>query len=298
MISEVFYDVTNTCNLRCPFCIYDYGELKKGLFTSEETFLKVMQLAAAVERGRLSLSCLHEPTMHPRFGHLLRIIPRDIKDRVFFTTNLAIVLKDQLILDFRSSGVNHINVSLDTLSPSLYSLLRVRGKLENVIQNLERLTECFGYNADAPRVHFITIGFKSNLNEIRDLVTICNKKFRSAQHEIRFLYDEDHISFRFKRENLLDDQDWDKIESEVADLSYVKVFRAPREMNYRISEKDPAIGTLDQRSSAEARVPTKPLSLFVNSEGFVTIGDMRENNFKVNINCIGDPFRFFNAIAK
>jgi hypothetical protein len=59
--------VWTTPNLRCPFCIVDYANVKGLRLMTRETFARAIELLPMMSPGCFWLSCLHEPTLHPQF---------------------------------------------------------------------------------------------------------------------------------------------------------------------------------------------------------------------------------------
>ena len=70
-ISHVAMDIVNNCNLRCPFCVYDYANTHNTRFMSEATFESALRLIPYVTDGNFWLSCLHEATLHPTLVTIL-----------------------------------------------------------------------------------------------------------------------------------------------------------------------------------------------------------------------------------
>ena len=66
-IRFVAMDIVNNCNLRCPFCVYDYEGVNTTKLMKDEVFDAVLRLLPLIGQECLWLSCLHEPTMHPQF---------------------------------------------------------------------------------------------------------------------------------------------------------------------------------------------------------------------------------------
>src|SRR4051812_7839255 len=78
-------DIVNNCNLRCPFCLVDYDRVHNTQLMQEDTFRSLLRLAPAVPEAGFWLSCLHEPTLHPRLAEYLSWIPIDQRRKFWFT---------------------------------------------------------------------------------------------------------------------------------------------------------------------------------------------------------------------
>ncbi len=93
--TRISVDITGNCNLRCPYCLNDFSNIHGNVFMSRENFEKALSLLPLVkDQGAFRLSCIFEPTIHPHFLDLLKMIPGGHNRRVYFTTNLAKPLSD------------------------------------------------------------------------------------------------------------------------------------------------------------------------------------------------------------
>ncbi len=223
---NILCDKTNICNLRCPFCYNDYGRINKTVFMDKETFRKVLTL---IPLGRAFLfSCVYEPTLHPDFIGLLEMIPEDLRDRVFLTTNLTTRLSDETLEKLSKIKLNHINISLDSFDKSLYEKMRKGAKFERFMDNLERLVSYFSASASASPLRFISLVVKSNINEFPSLVEKCATKYLSSENEIRYISSEHHsISKEWIEENFPSPDDWEKLKTNLAHVKHKYTLTPP-----------------------------------------------------------------------
>ena len=105
MVGLVAGDIVNNCNLRCPFCIVDYANVKGLNLMTRETFGRALELLPMTSPGNFWLSCLHEPTLHPQFIEFIESVPDAYRDRISFTTNLSKRLPDDLLGRLANSGL-------------------------------------------------------------------------------------------------------------------------------------------------------------------------------------------------
>src|SRR3546814_17636103 len=115
-ISDWSSDVCSSdlnCNLRCPFCLVDYTNIRTTNRMSEETFRKWIQIMPIVQDGSFFISCLHEATLHPRLYDFIDLIPDQLRKKVFFTSNLCKPLTDTEIESMARSDIHPLNISLD-----------------------------------------------------------------------------------------------------------------------------------------------------------------------------------------
>jgi hypothetical protein len=293
-------DVVDNCNLRCPFCLYDYSSITKTHLMSEATFRKLAMLARVVPAGQFYISCLHEPTLHPRLNDLLALIPEDVRHKVFFTTNLARPLKDADFEAWARSGLHHINISLDTLVPERFAVLRKFGRFDVFKANLDRLAETFRGVPDAPDLRYITMAFRSNLDEIPEVVRSSRDRWLSKGNEIRYTFNVAHITDEFRRREYLFPADWETLTARLHDTGVPFVIAAPPSDGYEEILK-PSQNFFEDRTGQtddQARLAfTRPLGLRVASDGTVLVVDA-ERAFRVNLNSLADPVDFFKSLHR
>lgn len=178
-------DIVDNCNLRCPFCLVDNTNIRRTNKMTEETFRQWIKIMPIVKDGSFFLSCLHEATLHPQLFDFLEMIPEDLRVKVFFTSNLCKPLKDDEILRLEKSGIHHLNVSMDTLQEELFPVLRKGGKLKIFRENLDKLVAAFKETPNAPELRYVTMAYKSNLDEMVGLSRLAFEELNAARHEVR-----------------------------------------------------------------------------------------------------------------
>ena len=292
-------DVVDNCNLRCPFCLYDYSGVTKTHLMSEATFGKLASLARGVAAGQFYISCLHEPTLHPRLNALLALIPEDLRHRIFFTTNLARPLKDADFEAWARSGLHHINVSLDTLDPARFAELRRFGRFEVFTANLDRLAATFRRVPGAPPLRYITMAFRSTLEEIPDVVRTSRDRWLSTGNEIRYTFNVAHITDAFRRREYLCPAEWESLTRRLQDTGVPFVIAPPPADGYEETIK-PSQNFFEDRAGPDdqARLTlTRPLGLRVAPDGTVVVVDA-EHALRVNLNDLDDPVAYFRALDR
>jgi hypothetical protein len=252
---------------------------------SEEIFDKVLAVLPLVPDGQFFLSCAFEPTIHPRFGGLLRRIPIEYRKKVCFTTNLAKDLSDELIEGLSRSNLHHVNISLDSLDLNLYESLRRGAKFHVFIDNLEKLTRAFSANPLAPPIRYITVVCKSNIAEAPRILETCATKYLSSENEFRYFWTYDHQDQRWVERNLVTYAEWRDMEEKLSKLPYRYVLaiapglsppdpsRSPSEYERFVSQmQDPRRRTV---YTAPVGTPNElaPNMLFIRSDGRVLLCD-------------------------
>lgn len=292
-------DIVNNCNLRCPFCLVDYSGVTKTQLMAEDTFKKLVMLASSVPDGQFFISCLHEPTLHPKLNHFLTLIPEHARQKVFFTTNLARPLKAADFEAWANSGLHHINISLDTLDAERFAVLRKFGRFEVFKANLELMTSIFAKTPDAPKLHYITMAFRSNFDEIAEIVKLTRERWLGVENEIRYTFNVKHITDDFRQREYLHKEDWPALSERLDATGYKVNIAYPPADGYEETIK-PAQNFFEARGPSDGppRVTfTKPMGLRAAPDGTILVSDA-EDALRVNINSLEDPVRFFRSLLR
>jgi molybdenum cofactor biosynthesis enzyme MoaA/SAM-dependent methyltransferase len=298
-INHIALDIVNNCNLRCPFCVYDYTTTKKTEFMSDATFARVLPLVPFIKDANFWLSCLHEPSLHPRFAELIAMVPADYRNKVFFTTNLAKRMTNQQFAFLAGSGLHHINISVESFDKSIYEKMRKGARYEIFIENLENLVAAFSAAASPPKIRFIILPFKSNIDELPSLVERTRSNYMAWQNELRYVYDMTYIDPSFKSEEYIDQADWARIRTD---------FRShPADQLVLVDPAD-AAPPADAGAVVQPRFVPRPLNIRIEHNGYMYVygrkldetpegvGYVTKNYVQTNINDLRNPLKFLLSI--
>ncbi|HEY7502033.1 MAG TPA: radical SAM protein [Vicinamibacterales bacterium] len=298
LIEYIAADIVNNCNLRCPFCLVDYDQVKSTNLMTEETFRALIRLAPAVPEAGFWLSCLHEPTLHPKLGDFINLIPRDQRRKFWFTTNLTRPLPDTLIDTIADSGIHHINVSFDSFNDELFAMLRKHGRLKMFRQNLDRVVDRFKRTPGAPFIRYITMAYRSNMGEIPEMVRWMNESGNAHEIEIRYTFNTANIAEEFRREQFLRPEDWTALENNLRALPYGNWVLSKPPSNY--GTEDPYLPANWFENVPPTPPPHKsfkrPMQLRVRPDGRVHLSGA-EHLFAVKVGELEDPIAFFADIS-
>ena len=217
----IFGDITNVCNLRCPFCYNDWKNLKgtKPVFMTKENFKKIIDIIPLAKNGKFHFSCQFEVTLHKEFVDFLEMIPDHLKKQVMFTTNLSTKISDDVINQLSKLDINYINISIESFEPHIYEQCRKNAKHDIFIFNLERLVNVFKKSKSAPPLRYITVANKLNMYEIPQIIEKCSKKYLSSRNEIRHLW-ETEFNAGWVTDNRLTDTEWTALQNSLKGLPY------------------------------------------------------------------------------
>jgi MoaA/NifB/PqqE/SkfB family radical SAM enzyme len=276
----------------------DYDQVKSTNLMTEETFRALIRLAPAVPEGQFWLSCLHEPTLHPRLGDFITIIPREQRSKFWFTTNLTRPLPDSLVDTIARSGLHHINVSFDSATDDVFAMLRKHGRLKMFRQNLDRVVDAFKRTPGAPLIRYITMAYRSNMLEIPDMVRWMNESGLAHDIEIRYTFNTSNIAEEFRREQFLRPEEWNALEDSLHALPYANYVLAKPPGNY--GDEDPYLPANWFENVPPTAPPHKsfkrPLALRVRPDGRIHLSGA-EHLFAVKVGEIDDPIAFFTDIT-
>ena len=298
MLSELTYtlvmaDITSNCNLRCPFCLNDWRSIRGNVNMSQETFSKLIELIPLAPNEGFLFSCLFEPTIHPSFIPFLRQIPALGREKVFLTTNLAKRLPQETFHELSQINIHHINVSLDSLDPAIYEELRRGAKFDTFMLNLENLVSVFRKYPKAPRIRFISMAFRQNLNELVDLVSVCHDRFLAEQHEVRapFNITLSHMDEEWIKKSILSNTDWDDLESAFARLPFRIQLAKPSA--YKKPEDNQNLYHLEGTGIPSVYNEIQKLAIRISSDGTTFLPWNEKKYYIYNINEIENPYIFF-----
>jgi MoaA/NifB/PqqE/SkfB family radical SAM enzyme len=135
-IPEISLELTNLCNLTCPYCANPALTRPKGTI-EWELLEKIVHEAG---RDGLSVNWLHgvgEPLLWKRLEDVIRLIRSHDAGAGSFATNGTLLYEDRVrrLLD---AGLTRIYVSIDTLDPEIYKATR-GGNLAKVIDNIKAM---------------------------------------------------------------------------------------------------------------------------------------------------------------
>ncbi len=218
-IMFVAMDIVDNCNLRCPFCLYDYANTRATHFMTDETIDAALRFLPFASDGNFWFSCLHEPTLHPDLMRFIDKVPAEYRRKLFYTTNLAKRMPEGYFEWLANSAMHHVNVSIESLEPALYERMRKGARHRIFVENWDKLVPALRVGRTPPRLRYITMAYKSNLRELPGMVKYLIEERAAWQVELRYSFDVDHMPADFKRDEFLEDDDWRWLAAELAGYS-------------------------------------------------------------------------------
>ena len=188
--SRLTVDVTNLCNLHCPFCPTGKGE--KGRERSSLSFTDFQALFDQFSGYlyRMILCNWGEPLLNKELCKMIRYAEQG---RVFtlLSTNLNVHFDDNTASELIDSGLSQLSASLDGVTQETYAKYRRGGRLELALENLERLVAAKrAARSDKPEIVWSYTVFRHNEHEI-DLAKEKAKEIGVDRIEFRTGFAED-----------------------------------------------------------------------------------------------------------
>lgn len=200
-------ELSGKCNLRCPQCpSVIYSSFHNKLLTKNDLDL----ITPLFQQARsICFDGFGEILLSNELEYAFSKIPYS-KDLIFHTNGMLINKNIDLILD-NALPLRKIIVSIDSLSPELYSIVRKGGELKVVLENIRLLKETRDERKQRfPIIIPNMIIMNSNYNEIKDFVDLAytlDKKLelihlydldKMNNEESDFLYENEKIKHHIK----------------------------------------------------------------------------------------------------
>jgi len=207
-VLHVAMDIVDNCNLRCPFCLYDYGNTHNTHFMTDETIDAALRFLPYTRDGEFWFSCLHEPTLHPQLTRFIDKVPLEYRRKIFYTSNFAKRMSASYFEWLADSAVHHINISIESLRPELYERMRKGARYRIFRENWDTLLGALEHGKAPPKLRYIAMVYKSNLSELPEMVRYLLQERNAWQVELRYTFDVPHLPSEFRAREFLDWGEW------------------------------------------------------------------------------------------
>ena len=168
---EVFLDTVNACNLKCVTCVFsDPRVAALPKYTMPWELYEKVARQVFPQAEYLTLSCLTEPLMNPKFARYLRFAGEFEVPRMEFVTN-AQLLRDEHLQACVDARLWRLAVSLDGGDAISYETVRRGASWERLLVNTAHAQDFF---ASAPHRPILRI-----------IITLVQDNFRSAIEAVR-----------------------------------------------------------------------------------------------------------------
>ena len=132
--------ISDVCNFKCGYCLPDGYKIDKS---DNRTFInieEIRRLAKALSELGVSKIRLTggEPTVRKDFFEIVKILKKNsgIKKTVITTNGYRL---DKIANDIKNSGLNGINISIDSLNADTFKKITGHDRLEEILKGIKKL---------------------------------------------------------------------------------------------------------------------------------------------------------------
>jgi len=164
---RIVLELTNACNFNCIMCgRNDTGF--KPTFLSIADIEKLSNILNYCEE--VTLFGWGEPTIHPKFAEIIKIIHK-YPVRKYFVTNGSTLKKiKDILFDYK---VDIMAVSLDGATPETNNRIRKNADFNQIVNDLRHIVKIRTENkSNYPYINFVMTMMKSNIQELPDLIRL------------------------------------------------------------------------------------------------------------------------------
>ena len=132
--------ISDVCNFKCGYCLPDGYKIDKS---DNRTFLNIEEIGRLAKAlSELGVSKIRltggEPTVRKDFFEIVKIIKENsgIKKTVITTNGYKL---DKIANDIKNSGLDGINISIDSLNPNIFKEITGHDRLVEILKGIKEL---------------------------------------------------------------------------------------------------------------------------------------------------------------
>ncbi len=134
-VRKLRLSLTDKCNLRCHYCMpIDSTFISESKFLSPDQYAEIVSelCELGLEEVRLTGG---EPLMRKSFKEIAKLLSSLPLKKISLTTNG--ILLDSHLADLKAIGINHLNISLDSLNEATFQKITFGNHLQRVMLNID-----------------------------------------------------------------------------------------------------------------------------------------------------------------
>lgn len=160
-------ELTNACNLNCVMCGRNAADFKPTVFDMN-VFRSLEPIMDTIEE--VTLMGWGEPTIHPDFIEMLKIIDQHSARKYFCSNGMNLKKIKDAIFDYH---VDVFAVSLDGATDETNGRIRRGSKIDQITEDLKEIVRIKKERGlKYPWINFVFCAMESNIRELPDLVRL------------------------------------------------------------------------------------------------------------------------------
>lgn len=160
-------ELTNACNLNCVMCGRNAADFKPTVFDMD-IFRSFEPIMDSIEE--VTLMGWGEPTIHPHFNEMLKIIDKHSARKYFCTNGMNLKKIKDAVFDYH---VDVFAVSLDGATDETNGRIRRGSKIDVITEDLKEIVRTKKENGlKYPWINFVFCAMQSNIRELPDLIRL------------------------------------------------------------------------------------------------------------------------------
>ncbi len=164
---RLVFELTNACNLNCVMCGRNAADFKPTVFDMD-VFKSFEPLMDTIEE--VTLMGWGEPTIHPHFIDMLKIIDSHSARKYFCTNGMNLQKIKNAVFDY---NVDVFAVSLDGATDATNSRIRRGSDINKITADLKEIVKIKKERGlKYPWINFVFCAMKSNIRELPDLIRL------------------------------------------------------------------------------------------------------------------------------
>lgn len=177
--SNIFIELTNNCNLKCPICPGQNQPRKKG-YMDFGLYRKIIDECAHYPGINIVLHLLGESLLHKDLIKMIKYGKQQGDIKLALSTN-ATLLNDQYSKELIYSGLDGIHFSIDGLTEETYEKVRVGANFEKTIQKVKRFIELKKTSQRTyPIIEIQIIRMQETQQELQDFVRLWQRESKGT----------------------------------------------------------------------------------------------------------------------
>lgn len=173
--NRVTVELTNACNLKCPMCPRHFMDGHMG-YMAWDMYVKIIDEMSAHLGTAMVPFFRGESMLHPKFIEMMAYAKKKGVGPIQYTTN-ATRMKPKFARALVDLKIDFVSFSVDSIDPEKYAAIRINGKLEETLANIDYFCKYKAeQNSAFPEVQVSVVKTKQTEDSIKQFVDFWTPK--------------------------------------------------------------------------------------------------------------------------